>query len=145
MRARAQATQDWDMSLRLAFSRLTQNGRVFLRFFRSHQDNLDFAKVKIFPPGVPVRAGSTPRHVPNVGLQSRFENIRKLLVDNVLKRVTNSLNSELRQRTTRQLLYGNSAPFFALVGVSLASGTGILTKEDELEGVCWEIRVSFLL
>lgn len=26
------------------------------------------------------------------------------------------------------------------MGVSLASGTGILTKEEELEGVCWEIR-----
>lgn len=41
-----------------------------------------------------------------------------------------------------RFFYGDSVPFFALVGVSLASGTGILTKEDELEGVCWEIRVS---
>lgn len=40
-----------------------------------------------------------------------------------------------------RILYGDSAPFFALVGVSLASGTGIITKEEELEGVCWEIRV----
>ncbi|KAL1116502.1 hypothetical protein AAG570_004974 [Ranatra chinensis] len=40
----------------------------------------------------------------------------------------------------RQLLFGNSAPFFTLVGVSLASGTGIITKEDELDGICWEIR-----
>ncbi|CAH1954231.1 unnamed protein product [Acanthoscelides obtectus] len=39
-----------------------------------------------------------------------------------------------------RILYGDSGPFFALVGVSLASGTGILTKEEELEGVCWEIR-----
>lgn len=127
------------MSLRLALGRLTQNGRTLFRFLRTHQD-VDVKKLKILPQGFQVRAGSTPRHVPNVGLQSHFQNIRKLLVDNVLKRVTNSLNSDLRQRTTRQLLYGNSAPFFALVGVSLASGTGILTKEDELEGVCWEIR-----
>lgn len=35
---------------------------------------------------------------------------------------------------------GDSAPFFALVGVSLATGTGILTRDDELEGVCYEIR-----
>lgn len=40
-----------------------------------------------------------------------------------------------------RILYGDSGPFFALVGVSLASGTGILTKEEELEGVCCEIRV----
>lgn len=36
-------------------------------------------------------------------------------------------------------MYGDSAPFFSLIGVSLATG-GILTKDDELEGVCWEIR-----
>lgn len=41
-----------------------------------------------------------------------------------------------------RVLFGDSAPFFAFVGVSIASGAGILTKEDELEGVCWEIRNS---
>ncbi|XP_075211736.1 PTEN-induced putative kinase 1 [Lycorma delicatula] len=128
------------MSLRLALSRLTQNGRVLFRFCRSHPIIVDVKNLKILPQGVQVRAGSTPRSIPSSGVQSHFQNFRKLIVDNVLKRVTNSLNTELRQRTTRQLLYGNSAPFFALVGVSLASGTGILTKEDELEGVCWEIR-----
>jgi hypothetical protein len=35
---------------------------------------------------------------------------------------------------------GDSLPFFSLVGCSLASGNGLLTKEDELEGICWEIR-----
>lgn len=40
-----------------------------------------------------------------------------------------------------RFLFGDSAPLFALIGVCLASGTGILTKDDELEGVCWEIRV----
>jgi hypothetical protein len=67
---------------------------------------------------------------------------RRIFVDNILKRVTNSLAADLRRRTASRLVFGDSAPFFALVGVSLASGTGILTKDDELEGVCWEIRVS---
>lgn len=44
-----------------------------------------------------------------------------------------------------RFLFGDSAPLFALIGVCLASGTGILTKDDELEGVCWEIRVQYLL
>lgn len=35
---------------------------------------------------------------------------------------------------------GNSAPFLALVGVSLASGSGIITKEDEIEQLCYEMR-----
>lgn len=42
-------------------------------------------------------------------------------------------------------MFGDSVPFFAFVGVTLASGTGIITKEEELEGVCWEIRVSVCL
>ncbi|KAJ8938203.1 hypothetical protein NQ318_011699 [Aromia moschata] len=70
-----------------------------------------------------------------IGLQAR-----RILIDNVLNRVTNSLAGELRKKAARRILYGDSGPFFALVGVSLASGTGILTKEEELEGVCWEIR-----
>lgn len=39
------------------------------------------------------------------------------------------------------MLFGDSGPFLAFVGVSLASGTGILTKDEELEGICLEIRV----
>ena len=47
----------------------------------------------------------------------------------------------LRRRAVHQLTsQGNSAPFLALVGVSLASGSGIITKEDEIESVCYEIR-----
>lgn len=72
---------------------------------------------------------------------------RKLLINNVLERVTPTLNADLRRKATRRLFYGDSAPFFALVGVSLASGSGVLTKDDELEGICWEIRVgnSFII
>lgn len=79
---------------------------------------------------------ATGRHLGFLGSQAR-----KLFVDNILKRVTNSLAADLRRKAASRLLFGDSAPFFALVGVSLASGTGILTKDDELEGVCWEIRV----
>lgn len=80
---------------------------------------------------------STRRHLGYLGTYAR-----RIFVDNILKRVTNSLAADLRRRTASRLVFGDSAPFFALVGVSLASGTGILTKDDELEGVCWEIRVN---
>ena len=68
------------------------------------------------------------------------EAAHQLFVNNVLRRVSNSQTQELRRRTVRQLFGGNSAPFFALVGVSLASGTGIISKEDEIECVCKEVR-----
>ncbi|KYQ56678.1 Serine/threonine-protein kinase PINK1, mitochondrial [Trachymyrmex zeteki] len=78
---------------------------------------------------------NTRRHLGYLGTHAR-----RIFVDNILKRVTNSLAADLRRRTASRLVFGDSAPFFALVGISLASGTGILTKDDELEGVCWEIR-----
>lgn len=80
----------------------------------------------------------------NAGLLRFGQHARRLFVDNILNRVTTTYSSDLRTQATRKFLYGDSAPFFALVGVSLASGTGMLTKDDELEGVCLEIRVSSL-
>ncbi|XP_039282658.1 serine/threonine-protein kinase PINK1, mitochondrial [Nilaparvata lugens] len=128
------------MSFQLALRKLFKNGRILFRNFRLNQES-EFSTFKILPhqQRFAPRADSIPKSSPSA-FQSHFDSIRRLILKNVLNRVTNSLNSELRQRTTRQLLFGNSAPFFALIGVSLASGTGIITKEDELEGVCWEIR-----
>lgn len=83
---------------------------------------------------------STRRHLGYLGTHAR-----RIFVDNILKRVTNSLAADLRRRTASRLVFGDSAPFFAFVGISLASGTGILTKDDELEGVCWEIRVNVFI
>lgn len=132
-----------DMSIKLFINRLVQHGRIVLRSFRPHQEVVGFGKVTILPQGVNVEAVKCSVNPSSVfGLPSHLSSARKLFVDSVLRRVTNSLATELRKKTTRQLLNGNSTPFFALVGVSLASGTGIITKEDELEGVCWEIRVS---
>ena len=78
-----------------------------------------------------------------VGVTRGFDLVtaRRVLIDNVLKRVTNSQAAVLRRKAVHQLTsQGNSAPFLALVGVSLASGAGIITKEDEIESVCYEIR-----
>ncbi|XP_012258012.2 serine/threonine-protein kinase Pink1, mitochondrial [Athalia rosae] len=130
------------MSLRTAAHRLLQNGRVVLRSIRNPQYYNQGNKIHVvevgktqgqLPTGGNVSAAG--RHLGFLGLQAR-----RIFVDNVLKRVTNTLAADLRRRAAKRLLFGDSAPFFALVGVSLASGTGILTKDDELEGVCWEIR-----
>lgn len=91
------------------------------------------------PPGNS-NVSSTGKHLGYLGAHAR-----RIFVDNILKRVTNSLAADLRRRAASRLVFGgDSAPFFALVGISLASGTGILTKDDELEGVCWEIRVNII-
>lgn len=82
----------------------------------------------------------SPTNPANNGLFRFGQHARKLFIDNILSRVTTNYSEELRQRATRKLFYGDSAPFFALIGVSLATGSGVLSKEDELEGVCWEIR-----
>ncbi|XP_036148507.1 serine/threonine-protein kinase PINK1, mitochondrial isoform X2 [Monomorium pharaonis] len=145
------AQESGEMSIRAAVHRLVQNGRVVLRSLRNNErlhsrryanEHLD--KIHVAQAGKSQNSGScrnsdnvwsTRRHLDYLGTHAR-----RIFVDNILKRVTNSLAADLRRRTASRLVFGDSAPFFALVGISLASGTGILTKDDELEGVCWEIR-----
>ncbi|XP_032581531.1 uncharacterized protein LOC6612239 isoform X1 [Drosophila sechellia] len=91
------------------------------------------------PAGSPFN-GSASSPTSSSGLFRVGQHARKLFIDNILSRVTTTYSEDLRQRATRKLFFGDSAPFFALIGVSLASGSGVLSKEDELEGVCWEIR-----
>lgn len=117
------------MSIKACAFRLLRNGRTLLRHFWTNpvpKDVVDGRIVNAAPP-------STVRIV--------REHARRLFIDNVLKRVSDSTAAELRRRTAKRLLYGNAAPFLAFVGVNLASGTSIITEEDELEAACWGIRV----
>ncbi|KYM75429.1 Serine/threonine-protein kinase PINK1, mitochondrial [Atta colombica] len=138
------------MSMRTVIHRLVQNGRIALRSLRNnerfhsrrytdkHFDKIHGAQIDKSQNSGLCQTGNvwnTRRHLGYLGTHAR-----RIFVDNILKRVTNSLAADLRRRTASRLVFGDSAPFFALVGISLASGTGILTKDDELEGVCWEIR-----
>lgn len=131
------------MSVRLIVNIFYKNGTTLLRFRRANDI------------GLLVRINGAPRNIhtqalnpivsnspPSSGWQNRWNLARRAFVDNLLSRVTNSLSADLRRHTARQLMYGNSRPFFALVGMSLASGNGMITNDNQLEGVCWEIRVS---
>lgn len=134
------------MSVRLTVSVFYRNGTALLRFNRTNDIRL-LVRTKVAPRGVHTQALNpivSHNSSPSSGWQNRWNLARRAFVDNLLSRVTNSLSADLRRRTARHLMYGNSRPFFALVGVSLASGNGMLTNENQLEGVCWEIRVSTL-
>ncbi|KAF7994698.1 hypothetical protein HCN44_004170 [Aphidius gifuensis] len=148
------------MSIRIIAQRIAQNGRYIFNALRNNESNCTKNNtrpqlVKIHVGQVDKSLGPLPQgNVTNNVTKSVTNSVssgtthlgyfgaqaRRLFVDSILKRVTNSLASDLRRKACRRLMGGDSAPFFALVGVSLASGTGILTKDDELEGVCWEIR-----
>lgn len=145
------AQETGEMSIRAATHRLIQNGRLLLRTLRNkenlcsneHQRNY-LNKIHVVqvgksqgyqPQGSGANNAATGQHFGFLGAHAR-----RLFVDNILRRVTSRLAADLRKRAARRLVFGDSAPFFALVGTSLASGSGILTKDDELEGVCWEIR-----
>ncbi|KAH8397480.1 hypothetical protein KR222_007727 [Zaprionus bogoriensis] len=152
------------MSVRLLTVRLVKHGRYVLRSYWKrdiHSNILEQNQLKTRSKrGFPLssvnalRVTAAAAHQPTANVLPRFspsvpangglfrfgQHARKLFIDNILSRVTTSYSEELRQRATRKLFYGDSAPFFALIGVSLATGSGVLSKEDELEGVCWEIR-----
>lgn len=145
------AQETGEMSIRAATHRIIQNGRVLLRILRNRENLYSpeqpknyFNKIHVVqvgksqghqPQGSSTNSSTTSRHFGFLGTHAR-----RLFVDNILRRVTSRLAVDLRRRAARRLVFGDSAPFFALVGTSLASGSGILTKDDELEGVCWEIR-----
>jgi PTEN induced putative kinase 1 len=125
-----------EMSIRLAAFRLFKNGRIFIRHIHKAKIssyNTGGRVVEPQPSGQPVGRLSLVQQV--------TQQARRVVVDAVLSRVTHTVAADLRRKVTRQLLFGDSRPFFALVGVSIASGAGIITKDDQLEAVCWEIRV----
>jgi len=133
----ALAAQDCEMSLRAFAVRLLQNGRYL--FGHQIRKNirlsvLEDVKASTLRQGAAVASNTHPF--------TFVRNVRRLFIDNVLNRLSDTLAADVRRKAAKRLLFGDSRPFLALVGVSLASGSGILTKEDELEGVCWEIRVS---
>lgn len=78
---------------------------------------------------------STGLSVPANGLVSRW-------VQGLVRKVSAPLWAEAKRSTTKRLVFGESAPYFALVGVTLVSGSqlGLVTKEDELEALCCNIR-----
>ena len=78
------------------------------------------------------------------GVIGRLRPATARLVQGFVRKVSSPLWAEAKRRTTKRLVFGESAPYFALVGVTLVSGSqqGLVTKEDELESLCCNIRVS---
>lgn len=136
------------MSFRLLSHRLAKHGRYFLQSYCKRdiytnileQSNKRRVQAAITKPGKESTIQNTLNAHSRSGIFRFGQHARRLFIDNVLNRVTAPYSEELRNQATKKLFYGDSAPFFALIGVSLASGAGVLTKEDELEGVCLEIR-----
>lgn len=69
---------------------------------------------------------------------------RRLVANNLLNRVTIPYSAEFKNQAAKEILYGYSTPGFALVGATLGSGASLLSKEDELEASCVEIREAAL-
>jgi len=76
------------------------------------------------------------------GVLNQSPTVTTRLIQSFVRKVSQPLWSEARRRATKRLVYGETAPFFALVGVTLVSGSqqGLVTKEDELEALCCDIR-----
>lgn len=141
------------MSFRLLTTRLYKHGRLLVQsYFKRdiHTNILDNGRTRTVSSGLKAggavnrqelnKLSHAQQHLRTNSLLRFGSQARRLFVDNVLNRVTNPYSAELRAQAAKRLMFGDSTPFFALVGVSLASGDGMLTKDDELEAVCWEIR-----
>ncbi|KAJ8977930.1 hypothetical protein NQ317_002904 [Molorchus minor] len=143
------------MSVRALGTRLFKHGTALVRHICKKQlntakitDKINAAQSAPPQPNQLFNNQLVPRQfgLRTVGVQIGLQ-ARRILIDNVLNHSNKQPCCRFKEESCKKggplfrlILYGDSGPFFALVGVSLASGTGILTKEDELEGVCWEIR-----
>lgn len=128
------------MSFRLLTTRFFKHGRLLVQsYFKRdiHINILDNGRNRGTHTAEVLKSSQQHLRTSNSFLRNLG---RRLFVDNVLNRVTNPYSAELRSRTKKSMFDGNAAPFFSLIGVSLASGDGMLTKNDEIEAVCWEIR-----
>lgn len=97
------------MSLRALGSRLLKHGTAFIRHTRNQRE----FNSKTIADKINARASATPQNlssnqiVPrthalrNFGAQIGLQ-ARRILIDNVLNRVTNSLAADLRKRATRR-------------------------------------------
>ncbi|KAL5279474.1 PINK1 family protein [Megaselia abdita] len=112
------------MSVRLLANRIVKHGRYF------SQCNKVQILTKIIETTKPSRL---PRSIPRVTVA---QGVRKSFFDNVL--TSSAYVSELRKKAIKTV-FGRGGQLFAFVGVGVA-GNGFLSKEDELEGVCGEIR-----
>ncbi|XP_037041094.1 probable serine/threonine-protein kinase samkB isoform X2 [Bradysia coprophila] len=133
------------MSFRFLTNRLFSHGRYFVKRYckrNIHNNILERPRTRLQPgaTAVSVTKAATNPVFKNTTLFRFGQHARRLFVDNILNRVTTTYSSDLRTDALKKFLYGDSTPLFALIGVSLATGSGILTKDDELEGVCYEIR-----
>lgn len=133
------------MSFRFLTNRLFSHGRYFVKHYikrNIHNNILERPRARLQPgaTAVSVTKAATNPVFKTTPLFRFGQHARRLFVDNILNRVTTTYSSELRTDALKKFLYGDSTPLFALIGVSLATGSGILTKDDELEGVCYEIR-----
>ena len=80
------------------------------------------------------------------GVVGRLRPVTNRLVQSLVRKVSAPLWSEVKRRATKRIIFGETATFFALVGVTLSdSEQGILTKSDEVEALCGNIRVSIFI
>ena len=130
------------MSLRFAAVKVVQYSRQCLskvysepkqRFYKRGFDILNRSRYSNRPT---ILQNSTPSFTGRNGLSSLAARVRATIVDGLLSRVssTTAVASELRRRTA-------SGRLLSLVGIVFSSG-GAITREDEMESVCYEIRVS---
>ncbi|XP_076255135.1 PTEN-induced putative kinase 1 [Rhynchophorus ferrugineus] len=139
------------MSVRAVAGRIFKHGTILLRnqykanTYRTTR-NISFS-IKSANQALPNTQKSPP--ITNYNNRNVLRNIcrqinqhaRRILIDNAINRFSFKIGTEFFQKAKERGLYGNTAPLLSLVGVAVASGSqGILSKDDELEGICWEIR-----
>ncbi|KAK3870312.1 hypothetical protein Pcinc_024466 [Petrolisthes cinctipes] len=130
-------------SVRAVLERVVQHGRRALQQTHQHTHRYHkLSKCGSEGAGRRVAENGARQSVTSSLVPAVDSSVVTRFVQGFVRKVSAPLWTDARRRATKRLVFGESAPFFALVGVTLVSGSqqGLVTKEDELEALCGNVR-----
>lgn len=134
----AQASSDSGMSVRCFVKLLVQHGRQTLQKFLPHlKKNNRIDESFVYRLSVDGRAEPLLQKATETAVS------KPSLTRHILKWCVNNQAADLRRNAAKRLMLGgkNAAPYLGFVGVNLVTGYGLITKQDEMDKICEDIRL----
>lgn len=131
----AQATSEGGMSVKSVVNLWLGHGRKLL------QDLIGKSRVTKLFGNIEENAALNHRYRRASSINNQVPP-KRYLVERLVRWCSTSTAAEIRRNAVKKLAYGgrNSVPYLGFVGINLISGHGMVTKQDELERLCEDIR-----
>ncbi|XP_063709869.1 serine/threonine-protein kinase Pink1, mitochondrial [Culicoides brevitarsis] len=123
------------MSFRLFTSRLLRHGRLWIHTYTKQEAKAKIA-VQSHHQNVPEKLSKGQRFLRHQGTSSKTD--KQQFINKTLRRFIGPLSSNWKLQASKRLLYGSADSFYT--AQDLAANRQFLSKDEELEGVCYAVR-----